>query len=104
MSILRPTIFPSVPRLYNRIYDKILSGAKQAGGIKSWLFNKAFEAKKYWLSRGYTTHSLWDRLVFTAIRAKLGGNVKFMVTGAAPISPDVLDFLRICFSGMGYTL
>jgi long-chain acyl-CoA synthetase len=36
--------------------------------------------------------------VFGAVRERLGGRVAFMVTGAAPISPEVLDFLRICFS------
>jgi long-chain acyl-CoA synthetase len=98
MAILQPTIFVSVPRLYNRIYDRILGSVKAAGGIKAALFNYAYESKKYWLRHGYVKHSVWDRLVFGAVRARLGGKVGFMMTGAAPISPDVLDFLRICFS------
>lgn len=98
MAVLKPTIFASVPRLYNKIYDKILGGVKSASAIKSFLFNYAYQSKKYWLERGFVRHSLWDRLVFGAVRERLGGRVGFMVTGAAPISSEVLDFLRICFS------
>jgi long-chain acyl-CoA synthetase len=95
---LKPTIFASVPRLYNRIYDKVMLGVNSAGLIKSWLFNTAYKAKKANLENGVVTHFLWDWLVFGNVRQKLGGRVELMMSGAAPISPDVLDFLRICFS------
>ena len=95
---LKPTIFASVPRLYNRIYDKVMAGVNTAGFIKSWLFNTAFSSKKSNLENGVVSHFLWDWLVFGKVRAKLGGRVELMMSGAAPISPDVMDFLRICFS------
>ena len=110
-AILKPTLFASVPRLYNKIYDKVLAGVKTAGGLKAALFNLAYKGKKGWLAEGFVTHSVWDALVFKKVRERLGGNVRWMVTGAAPISPDVLDFLRICFSvqitegyGFGFNL
>ncbi|MBA0641096.1 hypothetical protein Goklo_025685, partial [Gossypium klotzschianum] len=40
---------------------------------------------------------LWDKLVFNKIKAKLGGRIRFLSSGASPLSPDVLDFLKICF-------
>ena len=43
------------------------------------------------------THRAWDRLIFKNSKAALGGRVRFMVTGSAPISTDVLKFLKICF-------
>ncbi|KAL2919834.1 medium-chain fatty acid-CoA ligase faa2 [Polyrhizophydium stewartii] len=95
---LKPTMFASVPRLYNRIYDKVLASAKSAGGIASALFNYAYAAKKENLRHGHNTHMLWDALVFSKVRARLGGRVRWMLTGAAPMSADVMDFLRICFS------
>ena len=94
---LKPSLFPSVPRLYNRIYDKVMAGVKAKGGIAKLLFDYAYSSKKACLQNGYTTHWLWDRLVFSKIKARLGGNVKLMLTGAAPISADVMDFLRIAF-------
>lgn len=87
-----------MPRLYNRIYDKVIAGVKAKGGIAAFLFAKALAAKKEGLKRGTLTHWLWDRLVFAAIKEKLGGKVKLLLSGAAPISSDVLDFLRCAFS------
>lgn len=95
---LRPTIFVSVPRLYNRIYDKVLSGVKLKGGISEYLFNRAFEAKRLGLLKGTVKHTFWDLLVFSKIRQKLGGRVRLMMSGAAPIGDHVVDFMRICFS------
>ncbi|KAF9961737.1 Long chain acyl-CoA synthetase 7 peroxisomal [Mortierella alpina] len=102
VAVLQPTIFVSVPRLFNRIYDKVLAGVKAKGGLAAFLFNRAFEAKKANLKRGILEHAIWDRLVFGAIRARLGGKVKHIVSGSAPIAPDVMDFLRICFSADVY--
>ncbi|KAF9359606.1 hypothetical protein BGX26_011941 [Mortierella sp. AD094] len=102
VAILQPTIFVSVPRLFNRIYDKVLAGVKAKGGVAAFLFNRAYATKKANLRHGVLQHALWDRLVFGAIRARLGGKVKHIVSGSAPISPDVMDFLRICFSADVY--
>jgi len=99
---LQPTIFASVPRLFNRIYDKVMAGVKAKGGLAAALFNRAYNSKKANLKGGYIDHALWDRLIFGAIRARLGGKVKHIISGSAPISPDVMDFLRICFSADVY--
>jgi len=50
------------------------------------------------LRKGIFKHPVWDKLIFDNIRSRLGGRVRLMVTGSAPITADVLDFLRICFS------
>jgi long-chain acyl-CoA synthetase len=47
-------------------------------------------------------HSLYDTLVFAKMKAMLGGKVRVMITGSAPIAGDVLDFLKICFSAFLY--
>jgi long-chain acyl-CoA synthetase len=95
---LKPTFFISVPRLFNRIYDKVLASVNAKGGVAARLFNLAYKQKRQNLQRGITTHWLWDRLVFSSVRSKLGGRAKYMLTGSAPISPEVVEFLRICFS------
>ncbi|KAJ4833764.1 Long chain acyl-CoA synthetase 6, peroxisomal [Turnera subulata] len=99
MAALRPTIFCSVPRLYNRIYDGITNAVKASGGLRERLFNAAYNAKKQALQNGKNPSPMWDRLVFNKIREKLGGRVRVIVSGASPLSPDVLEFLKICFGG-----
>ncbi|KAJ9538496.1 hypothetical protein OSB04_031229 [Centaurea solstitialis] len=97
MAELRPTVFCSVPRLYNRVYDGIINSVKSTGGLRERVFNAAFNAKKQALLKGKNASPIWDRLVFNKIKDKLGGRVRFMFSGASPLSPDVMDFLRVCF-------
>uniref|UniRef100_A0A2C9WB40 Long-chain-fatty-acid--CoA ligase n=1 Tax=Manihot esculenta TaxID=3983 RepID=A0A2C9WB40_MANES len=98
MAALRPTIFCSVPRLYNRIYASITNAVKTSGALKERLFNAAYNAKKQAILNGKNPSPMWDRLVFNKIRERLGGRVRFMGSGASPLSPDVMEFLKICFS------
>ncbi|MBA0733417.1 hypothetical protein Gogos_017439 [Gossypium gossypioides] len=111
---LRPTIFCSVPRLYNRIYA---GAVKSSGPLKERLFNAAYNSKRQAIMNGIhlrldicvfpfcpllegnNPSPLWDKLVFNKIKAKLGGRVRFFSSGASPLSPDILDFLKICFGG-----
>ncbi|KAJ1792079.1 medium-chain fatty acid-CoA ligase faa2 [Coemansia sp. RSA 2399] len=96
---LQPTIFVGVPRIFNRIQDRILSAVKVKGGLPSALFQYAFSTKKSNLSsRGQARHWLWDRIIFKPLREKFGGKLKLIISGSAPISPETLEFLRCCFS------
>ncbi|KAJ3087495.1 hypothetical protein HK102_010942 [Quaeritorhiza haematococci] len=99
LGVLRPTIFPSVPRLLNRIHDKIMAAALHSGSaVKAALFSRALAAKlENMKTTGSLTHPLWDRLVFNKIKALLGGRIRFMLSASAPVSPDVLAFLRVVF-------
>ncbi|KAJ4787081.1 Long-chain acyl-CoA synthetase 1 [Rhynchospora pubera] len=97
LAVLRPTLFASVPRLYNRIYAGIINAVKESGGMKERLFNAAYNSKRKALLNGKSPSPIWDRLVFNKIKEKLGGRVRFMSSGASPLSPDVMEFLRICF-------
>uniref|UniRef100_A0A671L3G4 Arachidonate--CoA ligase n=1 Tax=Sinocyclocheilus anshuiensis TaxID=1608454 RepID=A0A671L3G4_9TELE len=93
MKALRPTIFPVVPRLLNRMYDKIFSQANTS--LKRWLLNFAAKRKGLEVKRGVIRcDSVWDKIFFHKIQASLGGRLRMIITGAAPASPTVLDFLR----------
>ena len=106
LAVLKPTMFPSVPRLLNRVYDKVMDSVAQGGAIKRALFNMAMAKKRQEVQRGIIRNdSIWDKLVFKKVQARLGGNVRVLVTGAAPISDPVLDFLRCslgCIVMQGY--
>ncbi|KAE8817794.1 long chain acyl-CoA synthetase 6, peroxisomal-like [Hordeum vulgare] len=99
LAALRPTVFASVPRLYNRIYSAITNAVKDSGGLKERLFRTAYNAKRQALMKGRNPSPMWDKLVFNKIKARLGGRVRLMTSGASPLSADVMEFLRICFGG-----
>ncbi|KAG2500825.1 hypothetical protein HYH03_001587 [Edaphochlamys debaryana] len=98
---LKPQIFCSVPRLWNRIYDRVMLTVQTGSPLARGLFERAYAHKKACLARGDPVGGRWgklyDRLVFSKIRAKLGGELKYMISGASPISEEVMNFLRICF-------
>jgi len=96
--ILKPNFFPSVPRVLNRLYQSAMA-AGNVPGFKGALFRKALQAKLDRLhNTGAVTHAFWDRIIFRKIQAVLGGQILLVASGSAPISPQVMDFLKIAFS------
>ena len=78
----------------NKIYDSIWQRASKST-LKKLLLKKAFEAKKHQMEKGAFVHNdFWDKLVFRKVQKLLGGRVKGMVTGSAPVSAEVLTFVR----------
>jgi long-chain acyl-CoA synthetase len=102
---LKPTIFATVPRLLNRIYARINENISKSSGLKQKLFKLAFSRKEKEILQGIVRNdSFWDK-AFKQIRDGFGGSVKIMVTGSAPISPEILHFLRVvsgCYVLEGY--
>jgi long-chain acyl-CoA synthetase len=92
---LRPTFFPSVPRILNRVHGKIIDGVNAKGGFSKWIFTKAVNDKLYNLeNEGAFTHKIYDKL-FQKVRDVFGGRIRAMVTASAPINKDVLNFFKI---------
>ncbi|KAJ2501166.1 medium-chain fatty acid-CoA ligase faa2 [Coemansia sp. RSA 1694] len=98
LQTLGPNLFASVPRLLNRIHDRLVAGSIHAPGLTGVIARRAVADKMANLAAGKgNTHAFWDRVLFRKIRALLGGNLEFVLTGSAPIDKDVLQFLRVCF-------
>lgn len=79
-----------------RIYKNVLDSVRKRGAAFQAVFNFCFDYKLYWMKRGYRT-PLLDRLVFSKIQALLGGCMKFVIVGGAPLSASTHDFVRVCF-------
>jgi len=94
--VLQPTMMPAVPRVLDRFYDKVKAAIDSGSWLKRTLFQKAYAAKKYAQENGKTT-SVWDAIVFKKVKARLGGRVRGMLSGGAPLRPEVHEFLRVAF-------
>lgn len=94
--LLKPTFFTSVPRLFNKFFDKMQGGLRDLSGCKASLAHKAVKSKMENLEKdGSYTSGIYDMLVFKKMKAALGGRVKYMLTGSAPISDEVRKFMKI---------
>jgi long-chain acyl-CoA synthetase len=99
---VRPTYFPSVPRIFEKIYTAANAKAEAAGGLTKAIFNWAIgvgkrvrELEQQGREPGPLLrwqYQLADRQVLSKIRALFGGRVRLAVSGAAPINPDILRF------------
>ncbi|KAI8869438.1 acetyl-CoA synthetase-like protein [Ramicandelaber brevisporus] len=96
LQMLKPTIFPSVPRVLNRIYDRIIASTVEAPRLRGVICRKAFGDKLANLKAGLgNKHRLWDTIIFSQVRAVLGGRIELIISGSAPIDQKVLDVLRV---------
>ncbi len=102
LSEVKPTYFPSVPRIFEKIYTAATSAVAKEGGLKKTVFDWAIGVGKRVreLERAgkrpnpvlSLQHKIADKQVLSKIRGLFGGNLKQAVTGAAPINPDILEF------------
>ena len=96
----RPTMMPVAPRVLNKIHDKVIAGMNNAGGMKKKLFYAALHAKTEGLKHGQLKHGFYDALIFNKIKKALGMDcMRFMVSGSAPLSANVMEFFR-CMLGV----
>lgn len=114
---IRPTIMVCVPRLFEKIYHRIYENAHQMPLIKRKLFHWAVDVGKRFIEAKYLhkqpapwlefKYSLADRLVFSKVRAKFGGNMKLFCCGGAPLDKTINEFFWVIgipiFEGYGLT-
>jgi long-chain acyl-CoA synthetase len=91
-----PNFLIGVPSVFDKIKAGILSTVGSQSAILQFLFNSAISSKKAAMSEGKDT-PIWNKLVLNKLKAKIGGNVRFIVSGGAPLSSQCADFLRSAF-------
>ncbi|CAF2518985.1 unnamed protein product [Rotaria sp. Silwood2] len=95
----RPTILAMVPRLLNKLYDKVRSDLRKKGIIGRVLFRLAIRSKLALIRRGNSSkNTIWDKIIFGKIRQSFGGKINRVVSTSAPLSPEVCRFSRAAFS------
>ena len=97
--LCRPTIITSVPRVFQRINGEIQKNLAKQSKIKQNIFNMAIKLKMNdFKEKGIITNPFLDALIFKKIRNILGGRLRFMLVGSAPMDPELLSFLQCAFS------
>jgi long-chain acyl-CoA synthetase len=99
---LKPSYFPSVPRIFEKIYTAATSAMEKEGGLKKAIFNWAInvgakmrEVERSGRKPGFLLqrqYAFADKKVLSKIRGLFGGNIRLAVSGAAPINPEILRF------------
>jgi len=117
MQATRPHWFASVPRIYEKVYSKVISGAEAKGGAALKIFKWARAvgeevgdlklAKKPVPFALGLKYALANKLVFSKIQAALGGRVRWCISGAAPLNQDIGKFFHaagvLILEGIGMT-
>ena len=104
MGAVRPHVLPAVPRVYEKVHANTLGEIERAGGLRRriglWALGigaRASRARREGASVPVflaLRERLADRLVFTKVRNRLGGRLRVGVSGAAPLSVDVMEFFH----------
>lgn len=107
---VQPTIMTAVPRLFEKVYHRIVKKGMSAGGMKSKIFARSLEIGQRYAELKYkgasiplslkARHAIADRLVFTKWREGIGGRLRYFVSGGAPLSPT----LSYSFLGAGINI
>ena len=117
IKVARPHWFASVPRIYEKVYSKVVSGAEAKGGpalkIFRWACEIGNQASDYQLKKQplpFLTklqYQLATKLVFSKIKEALGGRLRWCISGAAPLNPTIGKFFHaagiLVLEGIGMT-
>jgi long-chain acyl-CoA synthetase len=117
LAVVRPTFMAGAPRIYEKVYAKVVQTVQEEGGIKFRLFTWAFGVGNQ-VSRAQlegrspslavqAQFAVADRLVLSKIRERLGGRIRYLVSGSAALSKDVATWFHaaglLVLEGYGLT-
>ncbi|KAM7271834.1 hypothetical protein ACFE04_031048 [Oxalis oulophora] len=111
-SMLKPTLMTAVPAILDRVREGVSKKIEEKGGLAKKLFNIGYKRRLAaiegsWFGAWGLEKMLWDVIVFTKVQALLGGRLRLMLCGGAPLSGDSQRFINICMGapvGQGYGL
>ncbi|WP_082574529.1 MULTISPECIES: AMP-dependent synthetase/ligase [unclassified Nocardioides] len=99
LGIVKPTFMGAAPRIFEKAYARIVTMQAAEGGAKEKIFKKAFEVglkvdelKRQGKSVPFLLnlqHGLFDKLVFSKVRERFGGRVRFFISGSAALNPEI---------------
>lgn len=107
---LKPTFLAAVPRVLERMHEGILKALEDLNPRRRKIFSILYKYKLKWMNLGYKQRNaspVADLLAFRKVRAGLGGRLRLIVSGSAPLSNEIEEFMRVtscAFVVQGYGL
>jgi len=102
LGIVKPTVMCAAPRVFEKVYNRVVTTARAGGGVRFKIFNWAIAVGKRASAQRLAGRpvggllvvqvGLADRLVFGKLRDRLGGRMRAMVSGAAPLAQEIAEF------------
>ncbi|KAG7483504.1 hypothetical protein MATL_G00039110 [Megalops atlanticus] len=105
-SVLRPTLMAAVPEILDRIHKNVMSKVQEMSYVQRTIFKLGYNYKLRQIKMGNDA-PICNMLLFKKVKALLGGNVRMMLSGGAPLSSSTQRFMNVCFCcpvGQGYGL
>ena len=96
-SILKPTVMAAVPLILDRIYKGINKNIQEKGPFSQKLVEYCISYKMKWFSRGFDT-PIMNALIFSKMKSVVGGRLRVLLSGGAPLAEDAHTFIRTCLS------
>src|SRR5918993_189165 len=103
--VVKPTVLPSVPRVYEKVHTAVQASFDEATGVKRRLIDWALrvgkevselkQQKKPVPTALAFQHRLADKLVYSKVKAKLGGRLKLPISGGAPLAKEIAEFFHL---------
>jgi long-chain acyl-CoA synthetase len=117
LAVVKPTFVAAVPRIFEKVYNKVVSGAKDGGGLKYKIFTWALgvgrevsqlrQAGKKPGGLLAIKYGVADKLVFSKLKERFGGRLRFFISGSAPLNRDIAEFFHaadmLILEGYGLT-
>ncbi|KAM1132906.1 hypothetical protein EV1_046899 [Malus domestica] len=107
---LKPTLLAGVPRVFEKIHEGIKKAVLELNPRRRKIFDILYKYKLAWMNRGYKNKyasPIADLLAFRKVKARLGGQLRLIISGGAPLSSEIEEFLRVtccAFVVTGYGL
>jgi len=92
-SILKPTLVAVVPLVLDKVYKGIKSKVAARGPFFEQLIRACYKYRLRWIKNGYDT-PIMNKLIFNKFKMAVGGNLRFLFSGGAPLAPDTHDYCR----------
>ena len=103
LAVVKPTLMAAAPRIFEKVYNRVIQGVKEGSGTKQKIFHwavkvgkEASKKQQEGKSAGGLKLAIANKLVFSKLKQRFGGRVRYFISGSAPLSREIAEFFHAC--------